>query len=565
MHAEESTESTEVQIAALRSSTPAWKEQMLARLSGHIPQAARIRRNNRRFFARLAIAAAAACGIVALATSSTSALWLLSHSEERTFEYRLSGERYAPVHVVRGTSKTDDLGLTAAKLLISLREKVSSGAAAWSHVRGRAALAQTATPLTLDSAVDTLTQAQLVSPLDASIANDLGVALLLRAELGVDEDQQRAEDVARSIEIFHRAIQARPSAILYFNLALAYEHQQTYGPALDTWNEFLRREASGGWAEEARRHVSELGRRRAARSSAGRRNSEDAITGLAGREFVASSTVNPAAIAEDLATGHGDPWMKEMLVARSNSAANSAFSALGESVRDFLAGDATTGEIQARRAAALFNAAGQPAGWAIASFERAYTLQRLSRPGECVELARSVLPAVETHRYRWMETQLRLTLAICLELERNYTNAYNEVSIALTAANSAQYPSLELRIIGVASGLQRDLGSYRQALPLDANGLRRYWSGEGTSTNAYQFYYGYRNRLLSRDSVIPAPPRPRSTKQWNWRASNRIGRSRGWCGQNSVRFCWRTRISARPRLSWSRPKTCFARSRKRRL
>ena len=168
---------------------------------------------------------------------------------------------------------------------------------------------------TIEVAIESLAAARAESPNNPGIANDLGVAMLLRATVGSSTPQSRSEDIAQAVEILRDAIKVRPSAELFYNLALAYEAQESYTAALNTWNRFLELEPTGGWAAEAIRHIGALQARQQARMTPGRRRSEDAITGLAAQGFQSFADINASSVSQDLMSNHGDAWLKDLLQA----------------------------------------------------------------------------------------------------------------------------------------------------------------------------------------------------------------------------------------------------------
>jgi len=479
---------------ALKSASPTWKREMLARLELETNQSPKVRlpfasRRNWLW------AAAAAALVAIMVGSSNPALWLLNRSSDRTFEFRVSGMPYRPLTGSRGAERAQSPAFLAAKLLIALRGKIQADSASWLQARAQAAILERGGSSELDTAIDALMTARLVDSKNTAILNDLAVALLLRAGNDLNSEQVRAEDVSRSIEVLNDAIKIRPDAALYFNLALALEQQRTYNEALDAWDRFLKAEPTGGWAEEARRHIETLRARQQARASSQVRRAEDSITPLAAQGFRSSANLDAASIADDLSTHHGDLWMHDFLASQKQTPNQPGVAGLQASVQAFSAGDASGGETRARQAAAEFSRSGNAAGVALSSFEWAYTLQRLSKANSCVDIARSNLPVVANRHYRWVEIQLRLTLALCLGMQEHFDGAYEEIMVARSVAKDAGYSSLELRSLGMASSILREVGSYRQALAFDVEGLRRYWGGEGTKSHAYQFYFGLATSL----------------------------------------------------------------------
>jgi CHAT domain-containing protein/cytochrome c-type biogenesis protein CcmH/NrfG len=513
---------------ALRTATPAWKREMVARLDSLAGGAERRRAPLLRRTGWW-ISAAAAAAILFVSTSASSALWLLERSG-RPFEFRMVSEAYQPVTHSRGATGEQSVSLLAAKLLIALRTKVTPASAPWLHAQARANLLGQGGSSTLDSAIDTLSDAQASDPPDVSVRNDLAIALLLRAGGDSGSVQVRAEDVSRAIEVLREALKLRQDPELYFNLALAYEQQRAYHEALDTWKQFLDLEPKGGWAEEAQQHVQALKSLVQARATNRRRRAEDAITPLAAQGFHSTAGLDPESSAKELAVEHHDPWLSDFLVAEKRNPHSKAVKDLQDSVRAFTSGDASTGVERARRAAAAFSADGNLAGTEFALFEQAYSLQRLSDANTCASVAAGALPGAARSHYRWVEVQLRLVLGICLTMLQHFDAGYEQIMTGQQVAQAAGYSSLDLRSMGMASSTLREVGSYREALAIDTKGLERYWSGEGIKYHEYQFYFGLATSLsglgYAQAAASPMAEAVRLASELPDRATEAMARSR---------------------------------------
>lgn len=105
-----------------------------------------------------------------------------------------------------------------------------------------------------DTAIANLQAAVDLDPHQAALLNDLAVAFAERAVRG-----NRASDHPRALEYSQRALQVEPGlAEALFTRAAALERLGLQGRAIDGWNEYLRADASSGWADEARARISGL-------------------------------------------------------------------------------------------------------------------------------------------------------------------------------------------------------------------------------------------------------------------------------------------------------------------
>jgi CHAT domain-containing protein len=481
---EESVAHSEVDAAPLelKSATPAWKREMLDRLTTDSGEPAVPVRSAVRLVRQKWWIAAAAVIIAAVVTagSANSMLWLLGRSSNRALEFRLAHAPYQPITVERGASAPEGPMFLMTKLFIAFRDRLGAGGARWMYVKGREALLERR-PDRIEAAIDALESAHAATPEDIDVANDLAIAYMVRSA---------TLDQANAIRVLEQVPEIQRNAALYFNLALAYEAGREYNKALEIWGRFLKLEPAGGWADEARQHQDTIRRRLQGRVNSRSRRSEDAITVLAAQGFRSSADLNLESIYEDMASGHDDPWLKDLSLALARSSNKSAVATLQSAVRALLSGEISTGEERARQALAAFVREGNTAGADFAAFELSYALQKLSKPDECVSTARERLPALKQKRYRWLEIQLGLQLGVCQAMAKKFEPSYEAVESARQAAIAAKYPGLGLRALGMASGILREVGSYREALAMDMQGIERYWAAEGTKNNAYQSYFG---------------------------------------------------------------------------
>lgn len=480
----------------LRSSTAAWKRSMLTRIATEMtarPERSPERSggqawNTNRWWVAVAASILAVIGTLWWTSSRNTpeaafALIAQAYSQQRPFELRIPGADHAPVVVERGALESPAVALLDAQRLIADRIKQAPDSAAWLRANARADLLQ----WRYSAAIEALRHAQETEPNNPGILGDLGIAYLQRAEM-----ESRPQDISQAIEYLSMAVDAAPAEPAYrFNLALAYERQPAPRQALEEWNELLRVEPSGAWADEAREHIERLRRSidRQAERAESPRTSEDAIMALAAAGFRSTPPLDARVVAADLAQVHGDVWMQDFLKVNLATDSRFAIESLEAAVKAFTAGESSQGEASARRAVTVFRAAGNVPGTVFAAFQHAYALQRLSRPRECVEAAREQTATAQARRYRWLEVQLRLTSAACMAAQGKYAAAYQSELEAHQLAQDAGYTTLDLRALGMRAETLRSAGSYSEALNLDAAGLRRFWGDEGSLTRGYQFYY----------------------------------------------------------------------------
>lgn len=108
------------------------------------------------------------------------------------------------------------------------------------------------------AAVKALESASAQQPDDARLLSDLAAAYLVRAE-----QADEPADIPKALESAERAIAlADAPTEAWFNRALALERLHLVDAARKAWEDYLARDPSSGWAEEARQHLEALPRER---------------------------------------------------------------------------------------------------------------------------------------------------------------------------------------------------------------------------------------------------------------------------------------------------------------
>src|SRR5437773_9274061 len=104
------------------------------------------------------------------------------------------------------------------------------------------------------AAVKSLESATAQKPEDARLLSDLAAAYLVRAA-----QSDEPADMPKALESAERAIVLKdPPPEAYFNRALALERLHLVDAARKAWGDYLQRDSSSGWADEARQHLEAL-------------------------------------------------------------------------------------------------------------------------------------------------------------------------------------------------------------------------------------------------------------------------------------------------------------------
>ena len=104
------------------------------------------------------------------------------------------------------------------------------------------------------AAVKALESASAQKPDDPGLLSDLSAAYLVRAK-----QADEPADIPKALEAAERAIvRPGPPVEAYFNRALALESLHLVDAARKAWQDYLDRDASSAWADEARQHLEAL-------------------------------------------------------------------------------------------------------------------------------------------------------------------------------------------------------------------------------------------------------------------------------------------------------------------
>ncbi|HEU4765903.1 MAG TPA: CHAT domain-containing protein [Pyrinomonadaceae bacterium] len=177
--------------------------------------------------------------------------------QERPIEARLSNLDYAPLSTQRGaTAKVNDAQRTLAASLLAtaVTEKPSTAS---HNALGQYYLAERQ----FDKALAQFNAALALDPNDATSHLNLGAALLEKGKLDSNKpDRGKAlEDLSRSIDHLNKGLQLNSAALEgYFNRALAYQYMSLTREAEAAWKEYLQKDSSSPWAEEARSNLQRL-------------------------------------------------------------------------------------------------------------------------------------------------------------------------------------------------------------------------------------------------------------------------------------------------------------------
>lgn len=178
-----------------------------------------------------------------------------AYRSRRPAESRITGFEYAPWYVLRNGSQpeVDTFSRDRAERLLLDAAHEHPGPEA-DHALGRLYLAERK----YDQAIAVFERALQADGRNARLNNDLGVALFEkgRNESSGEGDGKGIEALGQSVERFNKAIELDDSLLeAYFNRALVYQQMALRRQAEEGWREYLRKDATSPWADEARKNL----------------------------------------------------------------------------------------------------------------------------------------------------------------------------------------------------------------------------------------------------------------------------------------------------------------------
>lgn len=196
-----------------------------------------------------------------------------AYRAQRPVEARITKLDYAPFSTTRGggADRVNSLERERAEryLLDAVRDHP---AAASHHALGKFYLANKE----FDKAITQFEEALKADPNNAQIYADLGAGLLEKGKVEIEKsksDKTGAESgkgleyLTRSLETLKKALELNPDLLeALFNRALAYEANSLSGPAEADWREYLKRDSTSQWAQEASQRLRLIEEQRQKRS-----------------------------------------------------------------------------------------------------------------------------------------------------------------------------------------------------------------------------------------------------------------------------------------------------------
>ncbi|HEX7331405.1 MAG TPA: CHAT domain-containing protein [Pyrinomonadaceae bacterium] len=431
----------------------------------------------------------------------------------RPIAVRVTGLNYAPFSVTRGSTQVNsrDLDRAAALLHNAASDKPSPEAL---HALGRLYLLNR----DFDKAVVQYEEALKSIPNDARLHSDLGAALLEKGKLerATDQSGRSETTLAESLGHLNRALEldnSLPDA--RFNRALLYEEMKLIPQALEDWNKYVALDPDSPWADEARRRIEELQKRKEKISERDKdrmlqfsnaltkRDLENMWELFSGAHLRSGNSITNKLIDSYLtaATTPGRSeeaaqWSQALvdLGKLSSDKTGDSFTAdLAQAYRSATPGQLQT-LVQARKSVATayelysqakndlaiphYNSAkssfakvGDHPEALLASFWLSFCTMERGDVQAGLSLLQEVERASVDRNYKWLRAITQIGLAAGYERKTEYSQAVDHSWASYRESKQIGDKTGELRSLNMLAGLYRDMGNYRRALVLAQQGL----------------------------------------------------------------------------------------------
>ncbi len=178
-----------------------------------------------------------------------------AYRQQRPLESRISQFDYAPFASTRGPGgeQLDQNELRRAELTLLDALNKHPGPSVF-HALGKVYLAKR----DFDTAIKNFDEAAKGDASNTQLLSDLGSAWLEKGKVdrGAPESGAALADFARSLENLNRALELNPNLLeALFNRALVHNQMGLRIQAEEDWRDYLKRDSTSPWAEEARRNL----------------------------------------------------------------------------------------------------------------------------------------------------------------------------------------------------------------------------------------------------------------------------------------------------------------------
>ena len=457
-------------------------------------------------------AVAAACVLLALGVGVTlyakrdtpgkaEGLLAQAYTEQRKIEMRWPGAKWGSPQITLGPSESvlskPGPFMDAVKM-IKDHQTASSADSKWLRASAEAEILGGNPGYAI----------QLLEPVVQANPDSVPLLLDLALAYSLHNDSEKA------VDLLNQVLKKEPkNRTALFNLAIAYEKQEKVDLAISIWENYLRLETDKQWSKEAKE---KLDKAREKVHSGLQYPSSGLVTSflplhddeiafrleqyqeIALRSWLANAIANPsgqeyraikrlAHVSED--HSH-DLWWRDFIQVASNHDA-SGVAALSAAFVDNIKGHYAEAIKESARSEKIFKQQKNLPGKLRARLESVYAHRRLLRGRDCLARARPLRARLTLTSYTWMQSQLGMEMAICLNYVDDLKESDALLSQSLSIAQKSHLPIAALRNIGFTQSLNNQQGNYASALEEGTRGLQDYWQGPASTERIYQFYTGF--------------------------------------------------------------------------
>ena len=442
----------------------------------------------------------------------------VAYAKKRVNPMRPADAAYGPQKEIGGTmgsnDETDDLKYPELNKAWSiLTDKLNSGGTLgpkWFQIKGELLLIKNPTK-NAKAAEDSFLQARAHGLDEPSLDIDLAASSFEQ----LSDNSKNLVDGTPIKDLLNRALQSSKATeadkkAALFNLAILDEKFQQWNEAEDHWNQYLKIDPAGPWADEARTRLEEV------KSHLKRSKIEVLVDPLFYLSHLSEPAVQDyteeylekatswllealdqpggpasralAALADELKTKHSDHLLHDLLVTIrvTDRPALVALDRALQANRDDNIHEALD---SSRQAAALFAQSHNIPGQAWARFAEVYAYQRAQSGTNCFEAASRLDHRLQGLNYPWLQGQIALEKAMCGSFAPKPTDAEIEADIKRSQDFARNFPILRLRISGSSPGIERQKSvECDRSWGLVVNGMKDYWNGTYPPERLYQFY-----------------------------------------------------------------------------
>jgi CHAT domain-containing protein len=505
---EELDKENEAVLGKVKSSSVKWQMQMVSEIFAG-SKTAPMKSVTKSFLRRwMQIpAAVTACAAIALAVwysrletpEKVEKLLAQAYTEQRMTEFRFPGAAWAEPRTTRGPRDSrfsKPASLLRAETIISDRQSTDPNNVAWLRAKGEAEIIE-GQP---DAAIVTLNHALEAQPESPLLMLDSAIAYFAQAE-----HSHERQGYLKAIDLLSKIIKKDPdNQEALFNLALTYTRTEMWDQAVQAWQSYLDKDQNGPWAVEAGKRQKEAQAKSKLHAASLDTDSVLAMSeeemdfdaeqyqDTALRNWIVRAVTNPESVeyqatsrlAQIMSRRHSDLWLQDFL-GRSTNRGAVALSAVITSNANGHYAQALKNATEAQN---LFKREHNLPGELRVRFESVYAYQRLLHGADCLSRADPLQREAAATTYHWLQAQLAIERAICLNYHGRLSAADSELSSSLTTAQRFNFPLLSLRCIGISQGLKVQQGKYEEAWNLGISGLHEYWTHPSSAQREYQFY-----------------------------------------------------------------------------